>query len=93
MCDKELVTDKPDGISPKCDCGYKLTLKRIICGDKVRSRKSCGFWSKVMGVHPNQVEGEKQIRPDWQFNEKGEVWIENYQDQKVKAKELGMVVG
>lgn len=59
---------------------------------KKQYRKSDGFFSSAMGVHPNQVADELTRHPNWKFNNEGQLWIENWSDQKKKAKALGMLV-
>ena len=60
---------------------------------KKRFRKSTGFWSSSMGVGPDQVADELTRHPDWRFDSEGKLWVENYADQKKKAKELGFEIG
>ena len=59
-----------------------------------KKRKSGGFFSSAMGVHPNQIADELKNpnRKEWKFDKEGRLWIENWADQKRKAKELGMLV-
>jgi hypothetical protein len=77
-----------------CDCGHGFLncYKVAYSSDKTRIAEPAGFWSMSLGVHPDQVESEKKLHPSWQFNERGDLWIDGYKDQTKKAKTLGFEV-
>lgn len=48
------------------------------------------FWSNTLGVHPEQVAGERLRHPNWKIHDDGRVLVEGLADQRKKVKELGM---
>lgn len=86
--DEFRIVDKRDDLLLCEECGsvchriYDFTRKNA---------ETQGYYSRTMGVHPAQVAEEKELHPDWKFHPDGRLWVESLQEQRKKAKALGMV--
>lgn len=96
-CEKREEMVRPSGDRrrfPDCpDCGQKMVRDFATEAGSKKFAVGHTYFSSSMGVHPDQVEEEKKLHPDWNFDERGRLEVNGYQDQKQKARELGMSIG
>lgn len=81
-----------DGLQcPDCD----ILMTRDFASEQGSKKFAVGhrYFSSSMGVHPDQIQEEKKLHPDWNFDAQGRLEVNGYQDQKRKAKALGMSIG
>lgn len=86
--------DKSDWEAPIgfCDCGGIIEAG-VLPNKFCQIAGKHGFWSRALGVNPNQIQDELKRHPDWKFSKDGKLWVKGFTDQKKKAKELGYLVG
>ena len=77
------------GVCPVCGG----ESKKIYSAGMRRHAEGTEIWSKAMGVNPDQIPQMKKLYPDHEYHpETGDLRIRGFQDQKRKARELGMEI-